>query len=460
MNSSGSLVNSPHLMNFTSHIETSSYLPNSFHHSNSSSSSQPLDSSSDLAKLVGETRYVIHTYLVPLVTVVGVLGNLVTILVLTRRQMRTSSTNSYLTALAVSDLLYLVASCSLSLMHSVPGIERSHHLHYWHYWPYGVWLTDAASNTSTWLTVTFTVERYVAVCHPMQGQVYCTVERARRLIAGVFVVCFLSIVTTPLEWRVVQSLSDNGEDTKLSLQMTALGRHDSYRLLFYWFSATFFVFLPLILLVIFNSFLIAAVRRSHRQRRLMTSSSTIGASQAPVSQENRITVMLITVVIIYLLCQLPPACVLVYKTFMAVPKPQSREYLITRFLGNVCNLLMAINSACNFVLYCVMSDKYRSTVVDTMRGFCFRWCHASPPGGTSLYNQTSEFTECANASQLTRVRAHTTRTKLLKSREQKEVAMAGFRGTQSCRSAPRRCYQLTSMVPDKEAGADVQATVI
>lgn len=30
--------------------------------------------------------------------------------------------------------------------------------------------------------------------------------------------------------------------------------------------------------------------------------------------------------------------------------------------GNICNFLVALNAACNFLLYCALSDKYRKTV--------------------------------------------------------------------------------------------------
>ncbi|XP_043188382.1 uncharacterized protein LOC122363320 [Amphibalanus amphitrite] len=98
-----------------------------------------------MAAAVADTRFVIQRILTPIVMLLGVVGNLVSILVLTRRRMR-SSTNSYLTALAVSDTLYLAGSFTLSLQHAVPGIGHPDHRPYWHYIPIGRWIVDAAES--------------------------------------------------------------------------------------------------------------------------------------------------------------------------------------------------------------------------------------------------------------------------------------------------------------------------
>lgn len=90
-----------------------------------------------------ESRHWVQRVLVPLVMCVGVVGNSVSMVVLTRRRMRTS-TNNYLTALAISDLLYLVFVFSLSLQHH-PDIKHPRHWFYWQYFRYGLWLTDASS---------------------------------------------------------------------------------------------------------------------------------------------------------------------------------------------------------------------------------------------------------------------------------------------------------------------------
>ncbi|ESN90274.1 hypothetical protein HELRODRAFT_165917 [Helobdella robusta] len=63
---------------------------------------------------------------------------------------------------------------------------------YTHYrMPYGRPLTDVCSNTGVWLTVTFTFERYIGVQYPIKGRIWCTCERARKLVGVVFTVALL-----------------------------------------------------------------------------------------------------------------------------------------------------------------------------------------------------------------------------------------------------------------------------
>jgi len=56
-------------------------------------------------------------------------------------------------------------------------------------------LTDTWSNTGVWLTVTFTVERYICVCFPMKAIVWCTPRRARHIIIAVCVSA--AVLTVP-----------------------------------------------------------------------------------------------------------------------------------------------------------------------------------------------------------------------------------------------------------------------
>jgi len=96
-----------------------------------------------------------------------------------------------------------------------------------------------------------------------------------------------------------------------------------------------------------------------------------------VSQENRVTITLIAVVLLFIVCQVPWAIFLILSQYVEIEENKSR------ILGNVCNMLVAINAAANFFLYCVLSDKYRKTVRELITGYRYRHRHAR--NNISLY---------------------------------------------------------------------------
>lgn len=53
-----------------------------------------------------------------------------------------------------------------------------------------------------WLTVSFTIERYIAVCHPIKGKLLCTENRAKTIIAIISVLCVISAASTAFEHQL------------------------------------------------------------------------------------------------------------------------------------------------------------------------------------------------------------------------------------------------------------------
>ena len=103
------------------------------------------------------SRFWIQRVLVPIIMIIGTIGNTITIVIMTRRRMR-SSTNWYLAALAIFDMLYLIFTFILSFRH-YENIKDIKYYYYWLFWPFAVMICDGSSNTSIWLTGTFPIER-------------------------------------------------------------------------------------------------------------------------------------------------------------------------------------------------------------------------------------------------------------------------------------------------------------
>lgn len=141
------------------------------------------------------------TVIYAIIFLTGVIGNVSTCIVIARNKSMHTATNYYLFSLAVSDLLLLVTGLPQE-MYSI-----------WSRYPYVFGeifcvLRGLASETSanaTVLTITaFTVERYVAICHPFLSHTMSKLSRAVKLILAIWVVAFGFAVPQALQFGIVK----------------------------------------------------------------------------------------------------------------------------------------------------------------------------------------------------------------------------------------------------------------
>lgn len=334
------------------------------------SSSASLDRLYGLEQTLETTRFFVLKVVALIVIIVGVIGNVINILILSKRSMK-SSTSYYLCALAVFDILYLISALTMTLMHYEE--LRDNELYFRYKNICGRVLTDTWSNTGVWLTVTFTVERYAGVCYPMKGKAWCTTRKAKRVILGVCLCAAALTFPEFFEFKVVTEVLANV--TQLKRIQSEFGNSSFYHVYSH-MNQALFAFIPLVSLTIFNVLLIRTVVGAAKIRRRLTfklsDPTNYDRQERQRRKEQAISVMLISVVVVFLLCQLPQSIQKLYAIYMESCGLLTEEKRIRlQIQGNYFNLLVIINCSVNFVLYSACSYEFRRTFRELGVG-CYR----------------------------------------------------------------------------------------
>lgn len=155
-------------------------------------SSSALRGLEDFSKSYSE----IHGYVSTAVCLFGLMSNSANIIVLTRKNM-ISSTNTILMWLAVADLLTMMSYLPFAIYYYImkdatlpePFSTRS--------FGWIIFLLFHASfsivchTVAIWLTIALAIFRYIYICKPTKGSVYCSLQRAKMTICIVYVLTVL-----------------------------------------------------------------------------------------------------------------------------------------------------------------------------------------------------------------------------------------------------------------------------
>ncbi|KAM4632838.1 thyrotropin-releasing hormone receptor [Polymixia lowei] len=311
---------------------------------------------------------VVSIFLVSLICGVGIVGNVMVILVvLTTKHMRTP-TNCYLVSLAVADLMVLTAA-------GLPNITDALYAQ----WVYGyvgclgiTYLQYLGINASSCSITAFTVERYIAICHPIKAQFLCTLSRAKRIIVVVW--AFTSVYC--VMWLFLSDTTNIVYDNVVLVSCAYKVSRNHYLPIYFTDFAVFYV-LPLMLATILYG-LIARIlflnplpsdpKENTKKWKKETCQggrmiSTSSSSSTTAASRRQVTKMLAVVVILFAFLWMP------YRTLVVVNSFLDKAYLDTWFLL-FCRLCIYLNSAINPVIYNAMSQKFRAAFK--------KLCHCGP----------------------------------------------------------------------------------
>ncbi|CAG5136714.1 unnamed protein product [Candidula unifasciata] len=306
----------------------------------------------------------------PVICGCGIAGIILTMVVLSRKIMCTS-TNCYLTALAVADLLFLLILASRLYVDKMENCDFHLSSRAALFFVYSIIFMDVFHYLTVGITVMLAVERYVAICHPLKALAFCTVRRARIIIVSLTIVSF--ILRSPKFFELdISHREVEGRAREMIVTYVYLYNEGIYTYIVTGFLLTF---LPLVSLSVLNLRLVMEIRRSYRYLQHHLGMDWHVRSVA-YKEEHKMTIMLVSVVMAFFICQTP---YMIYSFIIAIEKFEVTEMPTVSWWGFfkcLCNILLALKSSCNFVLYCWFSEKFWTTF---KRIFCLQRCPPTQP---------------------------------------------------------------------------------
>ena len=292
----------------------------------------------------------------PIICAYGLLGNIFILIVLAQKAMHTS-TNVYLSALAVSDIIKLVNDSlyflTILLYETDPAAGNKA---FGYLYPYAHFIFNMSVCVSSWLTVSVAVERYILVCHPIKSKTLTTIPRAKWISSVCFFFMTAVAVPSALRYRTVEeTVLENGVNTTvLDVKLTALWEDQTFVVSYNWLQSLLRSIIPLFVLVVMNGFIINALRKTRANKKM--------------ASKNKITIMLCIVIVFFLVCIIPDA---VMSAFFNLGYVESDNYLV-KGVREITDMLLGVNAAINFILYMIFNKIFRDQFIGFFCGRCVK----------------------------------------------------------------------------------------
>eukprot|EP00057_Strongylocentrotus_purpuratus_P032083 XP_786587.2 PREDICTED: apelin receptor B-like [Strongylocentrotus purpuratus] len=268
---------------------------------------------------------------------VGIVGNLLVIIVLFQRRRLCRSTDTLIGGLACADLLTSVFLIRIPLPAYIPK----------------TWYAFSASVTaSTYLLMSISVERYIAVVYPLHFKRLIT---RRRVSIFIIIVWFLSVLSGLFAFIVY------GVDAKNQCTEQYTFANAQTIIAYYWFCLRLAV--PCLTMLVTQILIARNLSQQFRSFRDITHATTPTngnkASSFHIVARNRVLKLMLTVIIIYIVCWTPNQIAYLGYSLGWVPI----SYLNSP-LHRMLTVLGFYNSCANPIIYAARYPEFRNALKD------------------------------------------------------------------------------------------------
>ena len=303
------------------------------------------------------------SFFIPVVILIGIVGNSLSLRVFTSKAMRKMSASYYLAALAMSDMLVLMTYVLLDWLnrglprwpggHSVPLVATQGVCQTFLFFGYTFRLV------SVWLIVVFTIERYIGVCRPLHRREMCTKTFAKRAIGSLLLLSSVIASYKPIFCEV--KVTEHG--SKLCTFKPEFDRPNFILDTIYGLIITA---IPFIIISILNMLIVRKLletRRRHRKAKFLADESVV---------KLEFTFVLLVISTCFIALNLPYFivwCQRLHHQLMTSLTPGKLDSETDRIRGRlfITRTIFCINYCTNFFLYALTGRHFRMQLRGVLR---------------------------------------------------------------------------------------------
>ncbi|XP_030077529.1 probable G-protein coupled receptor 139 [Microcaecilia unicolor] len=302
----------------------------------------------------------------PLLAAIGIPSNIATFLILWRKNCKLSaSSRCYLMAISVADTLVLILIVVLEMILHYYTTES-----FWYRQPWCM-IRDVfnygAYNTSTWLVVGFTIERFIAITTVQLRTKLCTRRNALYVIASVFVCSHVCAI--PYLWSN-ESLKDNSTGHYVCKYSSKVPSCFVEGLV--WFQTTLVYIIPYIIIFLLNGLILRQICLSNKVH-CERNNLQLQATRRFRSHKRKSVILLVTVSMTYAyLCTTRFVTQILIRTLHY--GINRRDYLQgINVAADVGTMLDLTHCAVNMYLYACTQSHFREELVVCAKAVLYPW---------------------------------------------------------------------------------------
>uniref|UniRef100_UPI00398E88B9 probable G-protein coupled receptor 139 n=1 Tax=Pristiophorus japonicus TaxID=55135 RepID=UPI00398E88B9 len=299
----------------------------------------------------------------PILAIVGLPANLVTIVILSRGMCGLSKCiTHYLVAMAAADLTVLIFEVILY------EIKDSYFpysfLNYTPICSLNLTLLFVSIDCSVWLTVAFTFDRFVAICYQTLRRKYCTKKTAALLIA---MVCFLSFLENVPIYFIYEprEIIDN---VPWSCYVKSNFYTSPLWVAFLWLDNIINPFAPFVLIVLLNALTIRHIVLANRVRSgLRANNKNQNHTDPEMENRRKSIILLLAISANFILLWMVMVIVFICVQFTGTQFLET-DYNDSFTIAELSGYMLSCLSSCtNTFIYAVSQSKFREQLKNVIK---------------------------------------------------------------------------------------------